>query len=189
MLPFFLKGLLHMSWLLGAILIFTIALIAGATRSSVPNLWIQRFKFLFPSWRFFEQVGNRHTLFIQTPTTNEWVHLSLKVQRRPWMILYNPQGNLRLAMDSLLEQLMQDLADLQNSLGWEQLSPTQQETQIHQLTSYQLVEQLALHLCEAQGMPAKNLTTFKISSYTQGQKLSGQSLDDAFIFQASSGLV
>lgn len=188
MLPFFLKGLLHMSWLFGAILIFTIALIAGATRSFVPSMWIQRFKFLFPSWRFFEQVGNRHALFIQSPTTNEWVHLSLKVQRRPWMALHNPQGNLRLAMDSLLEQLMQDLADLQTSLRWDQLSPAQQERRIQQLTSYQLVEQLALHLCDIQGITAKNLTTFKIASYTQGQKISKHSLDDAFIFQTQSGL-
>ena len=182
MLPFFLKGHPYMKWLIGAFLIFTIAFIAGSKRRFVPSLWIQRFKFLLPSWRFFERVGTRHALFVQAPITHEWIHLSLKVERSPWMALHNPQGNLRLAMDSLIEQLMQDLADLQNNTHWDKLTLSEHQTQIHGLTSYQLVEQLAIYLCQQLGIVTDPHTSFKISSFTQGQDLMTCSLDDNFIF-------
>lgn len=69
--------------------------------------WLSPIKSLFPSWRFFDQLGHSFSLEIQNlehrfeplflPLSPSWLHL-----------IWNPQGNLRHAQNSLIQIWLQN---------------------------------------------------------------------------------
>jgi hypothetical protein len=72
---------------------------------------------LFPSWRFFEELGHVPKLSFRLATSDgvpsgAWQD-ALGHEPRPWAaFLLNARGNLRMASNSLVEQLVTDLAEL-----------------------------------------------------------------------------
>ena len=77
-------------------------------------LW-QRFRVFFPSWRFFDRLGATPRLEyrrLNRPGDDRWIDALPPPNRRALTeIVFNPQGNLRLAANSLLEQLLQAIED------------------------------------------------------------------------------
>ncbi|MET0391252.1 MAG: hypothetical protein ABW321_35090 [Polyangiales bacterium] len=92
---------------------------------------------LFPAWRFYETLGVRpllqHRVLTPDGAIAAWQPTLPTPRRRPWLLLLNGEGNLHLAQQSLVEQLVQALEDVAAQGG----DPAQ-------LVSYRLVQALVL---------------------------------------------
>lgn len=70
---------------------------------------------LFPSWRFFEKLGDLPQLHFRMRRAGgdfgNWVSARRAVPRGAGAILLHAEGNLALACNTLLEQLVSDLGD------------------------------------------------------------------------------
>lgn len=68
-----------------------------------------------PSWRFFDDAASgivlRARVTRASANAGPWVQVLLPPTRRPHHILWNPEGNRVLAAYSLLERLLQDVAE------------------------------------------------------------------------------
>lgn len=111
-------------------------------------------RLLFPSWKFFDRPGHLIRLdyrlqHADSAITSNWQPV-LQSQKRTWTCLFlNPQGNLHLACQSLVEQLV---TQIQNT-------PENQLDSIFESTSYQLVKNLAYsHAIQNSGL--KNQYSF-----------------------------
>lgn len=96
-----------------------------APRRTAPGkLWLL-FRTLFPSWRFFEDVGSSGELFyrIRQPDSSieaNWTLLDRNPHRGLFQLFHNPEGNLRFAQQSLIDQVLieaetQTVAELHSS--------------------------------------------------------------------------
>lgn len=68
---------------------------------------LQRFRILFPSWRFFGEADSFTLLEYQTRDSDlvsQWISFPPQEKRSISMLLFNPSGNLALAIQSLIEQ-------------------------------------------------------------------------------------
>lgn len=114
-------------------------LVALATLRAVPirSRVVQRLRVLFPSWRFFEELGEVPALQVRVGASPEalgpWRAALPPVPRRPWALLENADANLALAAGSLLQHLAADLGEL----------PDDAPGGIAGLVSYQLTDHLA----------------------------------------------
>lgn len=103
---------------------------------------------LIPSWRFFDDVGHVSKLFYQTNLATQW-QPCFQPQPRHWYQLFlNPQTNLRMALNSLVERLVSEISEATEA----------SKDQIPQSVSYQLVENLVRHQARSQNV---NIKTFR----------------------------
>lgn len=98
---------------------------------------------LLPSWRFFDDVAGSPTLLIRCGARGgelgPWQAVSLAAARHSAGSLFlSPRGNLALAHHTLLEQLLSDVADLD-----ERLATGAAADAVPLLVSYRLVTRLA----------------------------------------------
>lgn len=91
---------------------------------------------LFPSWRFFEELGEVPGLKFRMVQDGDadrgWTECFASEPRRARMLFLNSRGNLRLAANSLIEQLTDDLSEM----------PDGTESEIINSVSYALVTRL-----------------------------------------------
>jgi hypothetical protein len=92
-----------------------LALLALARTAPIKSPVVQRLRAFFPSWRFFEDLGDVPVLLGRSGPSEAglgpWVPLLPPVRRRWTQLFYNPEGNLALAFGSLVQQLVSDAAD------------------------------------------------------------------------------
>lgn len=116
---------------LGA-LVTVLALVISKRRSLRAPGWLL-LRSLFPSWRFFESIGPALALSYRSAIgggeLGPWQEALPPVPRTALSLVFNPRGNLRLASQSLVERLLDDL---------ESLTPEQAPHSV----SYQLVQSL-----------------------------------------------
>lgn len=91
---------------------------------------------LFPSWKFFEEVGSALSLEYRIHGPNgevgEWTETLHRPAPHCYSFLFNPEGNLFLAAQSLLQRLEEEIGS----------SDPQAGGAIEHTTSFQLVKRL-----------------------------------------------
>lgn len=180
-----------MTWLFFWFFIVLTIAIVFFPRKAVQNKWLQIFRVLFPSWRFFEKIGYRHSVMIKIRPQGEeksddlkdsWYLIQYPVRRSPWIFLLNPHGNLRWAMENVFEHFLSDILELQAKTDWE----VEYNKNVQNLTTHQLIlnsilytlnkEQLSLLRkigtfdLQTKGLVPLNMQ-FKIVSRLQGRAL------------------
>ena len=104
----------------------------------------------FPNWRFYHAVGHRPTLEIRLREKDRvwqaWQPYFPRARRRIFALLHNPQTNLLLVQQSLVEHLAGDLAELSD------------EDDVADLVSYQLVLRLVHEMAMARQAGTDSLT-------------------------------
>lgn len=129
-------GLIACLWVLLRVLF------RGQFRTS-PGGPIFLFRAFFPSWRFFDDVGQRPALQyrwrFQGQEWRDWD--SERQPGRPHLLsfIYHPMGNWMLANQSLLLQFLGDLAALQDNVALSSAEALPWD-KVHPLTSYGLVQ-------------------------------------------------
>jgi len=110
----------------------------------------------FPNWQFYAKLGYTPKLLVRYAVdlsveqgleamSSEWQLVYPRAHRRIWHLVFNPDNNLRLYSQNLLDHLLADLAKLQqaatpNPVGTQSTST---EPAIAHCVSYQMVERLA----------------------------------------------
>jgi len=100
---------------------FVVLVALSALRAvEVKSRLVQQLRVFFPSWRFFEDLGEVPVLWARIggdgSGTNDgedlgpWQRSLPTAAPRWWTLFVNPEANLILAYGSLLEQLVSDLA-------------------------------------------------------------------------------
>ena len=98
---------------LGYVLVGYFALLVGLSLlRAVPmkSRAVQRLRAFFPSWKFFDDVGDVPRLYVRVDA-GAWTPCLPQVRRRVGAIFLNAEANLRLAASSLLSQLVADLEE------------------------------------------------------------------------------
>lgn len=94
---------------------------------TIHSRWINYFKFLFPSWCFFDESSDTPVLLFKTNLMDNYqlplVPITVKWQN----LFYNPNHNLYMNFHSLQQQLLNDIYDKQNEVDF----------QLQDLNSYQ----------------------------------------------------
>jgi hypothetical protein len=135
-------------------------------RTNLPGKSIFLLRAFFPSWRFFEDLGDVPVLWYRVARVGtelgNWQNCTKRLTRRWHGLLLNPQGNLLLASGSLLQQLLSDV---------EQVDEKHPE-RVEKFVSYQLTRNLVRHqISEMAGLHYQ----FKLSAG------SGTSCEDVLI--------
>ena len=142
--------------------VYLLVLVALVTVRAVPirSRVVQRLRALFPSWRFFEELGEVPVLQVRhgagTDALGPWTVAVPPVPRRPWALLANAEANLALAAGSLLQHLAADLSELPDDGAG-----------IAELVSYQLTDHLAAYQL-ARLAPAARRYQFRVIALTPG---------------------
>lgn len=80
-----------------------------------PQLLASLLRMFLPSWRFFDDASTGLVLKVRwTPAggaPGAWIEVLPPPVRRPWHVLWNPEGNRTLAAYSLLERFLQDAGE------------------------------------------------------------------------------
>jgi hypothetical protein len=121
-----------------AILVVVLGGVSLLPRRDVRHPLAGVLRVLLPSWRFFDDVQDTPMLLVRVAAPERpfgaWRPLLVPQARRLSHLLWNPDGNLRLAQHALLERLLADLAD------WDEGRDPPPES----LVSYQLVQHLVV---------------------------------------------
>ena len=84
-------------------------------KKSVPGRWIFLFRAFFPSWQFFDGLGDVPFLEYRWGQVGGrmgyWKQAHSPLSRRWFNVLVHSQGNLALAYESLLAQFLSDLSE------------------------------------------------------------------------------
>lgn len=152
---------------LALLIAYVATLIVLASLRSLPvrSVVVQRLRAFFPSWRFFDDIGDMPVLWLRVQREGasaedfEPWQPCLPMPKRSWaMLVWNPEGNLRLAYDSLLMHLLTD-AD-------------EQPARLSDSVSYQLTEQLvAFQLRQDPQASSVVRYQFKVTSVAAGAAL------------------
>ena len=70
------------------------------------------FKMIFPSWKFFDESADTPVLLYRDLRSETWIILFPPPKTSWKQILFNPKGNLYLAMHSHIQQVLDDLNHL-----------------------------------------------------------------------------
>ncbi len=85
----------------------------------VRSRWVQLLRIALPSWRFFEALGDVPVLRYRSghdeASLGEWQPALQPLPRSLRRLVLNADGNLALACESLLQQLLADLSELDES--------------------------------------------------------------------------
>jgi hypothetical protein len=129
-------------WMAGALVC---AALLFARRRELRHPVLTLLRVLLPSYRFFDDVFDAPTLRVRAgdaPGAGELVFALSPPARRARQWIWNPEGNLHLAHVSLLERLVNDLADA---------GPiTHRDARV--LPAHRMVEQLAQERAAALGL-------------------------------------
>lgn len=141
-------------------------------RVPVPGRALGLFKALFPSWRFFEDVGPTPRLWhrVRRPaespaddTSEAGFTDTLPVAPRGLSALvWNPAGNLRFACGSLLDQLVAEIADLPDPVTIEA---------VEALTAYRVLLRLVRARADAPGLPPGAEIQLRIALDETGEEI------------------
>ena len=108
---------------------------------TVKGPWLFLLRAFFPNWKFFHAVGHVHLLFARASTFtatgacawSDWVLIYPRRTRRWFHLLHNPDTNLGLAQQNLVDHLWADLYDLP------------EDADPRGLVTYAMVARLTLH--------------------------------------------
>lgn len=142
-------------------------LILGSRTFSHPSLFLLRS--LFPSWQFFHGLGRVPRLYFRYKRSDrepspdlapsdwsDWTLYFPKQKRSILQILFNPDVNLRLLEQTLIEQLTRDCMDIKS------------DTEVSNLVSYQTTERLVRNILTP-GERENLLFQFRVMSPELGQ--------------------
>lgn len=133
-------------------------------RSEIKSTSAQTWKFFFPSWRFFENLGLRYSIWTRESSDHSWVRLKLPVARSSGLLWSNPNGNLQLAFDSILEQFVSELAE---------------DSAIPQIL-FELIDKQARFLVETLHLPASPTREFCLTEHPQGSLITSPQGNEIF---------
>jgi hypothetical protein len=141
------------------------AALLGVKRREVGSPLLALLRVLLPSYRFFDDVFDAPLLRVRAgaaPGAGELVDALTPPARRPRQLVWNPEGNLHLAHVSLLERLVNDLADA-GPLGL---------AEARTLPAHRMVEALVEERAEALGL---------LGPWLQFELRYGDEADDVFV--------
>lgn len=127
-----------------SMLLIGLAGVVAASRATrpLPGRAASLLRVLVPSWRFFEDVCEQPSLYIRngdSPTRmGPWRECLPLASPQVLDLLSNPEGNLALACNGVLQQLLADSA-------W------MSADQLHQSVSYRLTRQLVIYFQRPDG--------------------------------------
>ena len=127
--------------LVGAYFVFLLATLVLRSRT-VSGPWLFLLRSFFPNWRFYHRVGHLRLLYVRFADSEAewqaWQPMTPRAKRRSLQLLHNPEINLALANQNLVEHLTTDILDMD------------EDQNVRQFVSYQLVMRLVRHLLQAQ---------------------------------------
>lgn len=107
----------------------------GRPKRVVQGPWLFFLRAFFPNWKFYHAVGRPPRLFVRgRPPNGDWLPWQLAYPRRArklWHLVHNPDVNLALSHQNLVDHLVADINDLPDG------------TDVRTCVSYQLVARLA----------------------------------------------
>ncbi len=134
-----------------AILALVLAAVAMLPRLEVQHPAIALVRVLIPSWRFFDDISESPLLLARVANPDApfgpWLPVLHPPRRALRDVLWNPGGNLALACNALVEHLVADLADFDESGA----------IRAEELVSYQLVLNLVRSTLAARSQPATGI--------------------------------
>ena len=105
-------------------------------RRDVQSRHLHFLRAFFPNWRFYHAVGHRPTLELRVQLDaakwSDWTPYFPHAERHAWQFVHNPDINLQLVEQTLVEHLAGDLAEMSD------------EENVTDLVSYRLTVRLAL---------------------------------------------
>jgi hypothetical protein len=104
-------------WVIGYFLVLAITLIYKTPIVRGP--WLFLLRAFFPNWKFFHAVGYVPHLYARSATItpqgervwSDWLHLYPRTKQSLWQLFHNPQTNLGLAQQNLIDHFWADLND------------------------------------------------------------------------------
>ena len=138
---------------------------------------VQLFRVLFPSWRFFDVMGETPTLYYRVASSSEdlgeWQAALEKPELRspywPFNLFLNSENNFVLAGYSLVEQLVSDMEEMYGEIQGETQGVTGRDSEeLERSVSFQLVDNLVRFQIRQNLQPtpteAKLVYQFKVRS-------------------------
>jgi hypothetical protein len=127
--------------LVGAYFAFLFATLILRSRT-IAGPWLFLLRSFFPNWRFYHRVGHLRLLYVRVAGADglwqSWQLMTPRAKRRPLQLIHNPDINLALANQNLVEHLTTDILDMQ------------EEQKVQEFVTYQLVLRLVRHLLQAE---------------------------------------
>jgi hypothetical protein len=109
-------------------------------RHDVQSRHLHFLRAFFPNWRFYHAVGHRPTLELRVQSEQEawsgWIPYFPRAHRHALQFIHNPEINLQLVEQTLIEHLAGDLAEMSD------------EEEVTDLVSYRLTIRLAQKLAK-----------------------------------------
>jgi hypothetical protein len=104
-------------WVFGYFFVLALTLIYKTPIVRGP--WLFLLRSFFPNWKFFHAVGYVPHLYARAASLNamgelvwcDWVSLYPRTAQRFWHLVHNPQTNLGLAQQNLVDHFWADLND------------------------------------------------------------------------------
>jgi hypothetical protein len=104
-------------WVIAYFLVLVLAMIYKTPIMRGP--WLFLLRSFFPNWKFFHAVGYVPHLYGRAATASatgdmawsEWVHLYPRLPQNFWSLFHNPETNLGLAQQNLIDHFWADLHD------------------------------------------------------------------------------
>lgn len=104
-------------WVIAYFLVLALTLIYKTPIIRGP--WLFLLRSFFPNWKFFHAVGYVPHLYARAGTQNakgelvwlDWIHLYPRTTQSFWQLFHNPQTNLGLAQQNLIDHFWADLND------------------------------------------------------------------------------
>ena len=123
-----------------------LVLVTLLARRTVASPLLGRLRALLPSWRFFDRAVASPQLWVRRADVAAWMPIAPPA--RPWTRwAFAPVGNLALAYQAIVEQLVAELGELELELPGDAdpAAPLAVETdpQVVRLVSYELVPRVA----------------------------------------------
>jgi hypothetical protein len=107
------------------------------------------FRVFLPSWKFFNEAGPQPALWMQVGD-HDWQPVLPENQRSLSQLFLNSEGNLRHALDTMIERLLQESANIPSD-------------QLAETVSYRLVENcVRLRILCSESSQGADLFRFKI---------------------------
>ena len=117
----------------------------------VAHPWLFLLRGFFPKWQFFQSLGQTPRLYLRHQEADEWSDwrkVMPRAMRSPWRLFHNPQVNLALSEQNLVELLANDLASCEDDAA------------ALRLVSYRMVDRLAR--LKADVMPGLTAYQFRL---------------------------
>jgi hypothetical protein len=123
------------------ILYFSILLFALFFKSrEIKSPWLFYLRAFFPNWKFFHAIGYAPRLYVQIKSEEdqwlEWQVIYPRIKRNPFHVFHNPEVNLHLANQNLVEHFVNDLNQLAKG------------SDARQLVTYALIDRLVRAFAE-----------------------------------------